>query len=184
MSSPQALLLAHGKEAIWAHSQVVAEEIQAIACQYGLDEDACRTAALCHDIGGILSAAEMLRQAGERGIQLDPAEARYPFLLHQQFSAIICREQLGITEKAILSAVGGHTTLRAGATPLDMALFLADKLAWDQPGQPPFETATRQALAVSLPHACRVYMDYVVEHGMILMPHGWFIQAHTWLEQQ
>lgn len=177
------LLLEHGKEAIWAHSQAVAEEIRVIADQYGLDAEACETAALCHDIGGILSPQAMLEQAEIRGFSLDPAEAGYPFLLHQRYSAFLCGERLGIADDRVLSAVGCHTTLKAGASDIDMALFLADKLAWDQPGTPPYEAAMRGALQASLAAASLAYIDYAMAHGMILMPHRWLLEARAWLRR-
>lgn len=183
MHSAGALLLAHGKAHIWAHSQAVAQAIAPIAARYGLDADTCRTAAYCHDIGGILPPAEMLATARADGMPLDPAEERHPFLLHQRFSALLCRERLGIADAALCTAVGCHTTLRGHATPLDMALFIADKLAWDQPGTPPYLDAVQAALVASLPGACLAYIDYVMENGMILMPHQWLLQARAWLRE-
>lgn len=179
-----ALLLRHDKPHIWAHSQAVAEASRKIARQYGLDEDVCAQAAYAHDIGGILPPAEMLAQARALGWALDPAEEAHPFLLHQRFSCSLCEEALGISDARILSAVACHTTLKAEAGPYDMALFIADKLAWDQAGQPPYETAVRQALACSLPAACLAYIDYTMENGMILMPHQWFLQARAFLRAQ
>jgi hypothetical protein len=32
---------------------------------------------------------DMLRYAGEQGMDLDPAERKYPFILHQRFSALM-----------------------------------------------------------------------------------------------
>ena len=177
----EALFLAHGKGHIWEHSKAVAEEISLIAAQYGQPSETCRTAALCHDIAGILSPEDMLRQAMAEGITLDPAEALHPFLLHQRFSCRICADRLGVTDQAALSAIGCHTTLKAGASAADMALFLADKLRWDQKGPPPFEAAVRKALCGSLERACLAYMDYALETGMILMPHRWLLEARQWL---
>jgi len=177
----EALFLSHGKEHIWAHSKAVAEEIALIAAQYGLAGMTCRTAALCHDIAGILPPGEMIREAREKGMELDPAEERYPFLLHQRFSSRLCAERLGVDDEAALSAIQCHTTLKAGATATDMALFLADKLQWDQPNPPPFEAAVRKALCISLERACLAYMDYALINSMILMPHRWLLEARNWL---
>jgi HD superfamily phosphohydrolase YqeK len=55
-----------------------------------------------------------------------------------------------------------------------MALFVADKLAWDQDGLPPFYTVVSDALKQSLEAASLAYMDYIVENKMILYPHKWF----------
>lgn len=175
------LLRRHGKEAIWAHSKAVAEVTKAIAAQYGLDASVCRRAAYCHDVGGIVKPDEMIRIAREWEMPLDPAEVAHPFLLHQRFSERICREELGIVEERILCAVGCHTTLKANAAKYDMAVFLADKLAWDQPGEPPYRQVVEDALSLSLERACLAYIDYTMENGMILMPHGWLLEARAWL---
>ena len=55
-----------------------------------------------------------------------------------------------------------------------MALFIADKLAWDQEGEAPFYSVVSDALKQSLEAASLVYMDYIVDHKMILHPHKWF----------
>lgn len=179
------LLLDHGKVEIWNHSQAVAVEAVLIADSYGLDPFCCEVAAFCHDIGGILSPDLMLEQAPQHGFALDPSETMFPFLLHQRYSVILCREELGITDERILSAVGCHTTLKAGASPEDMALFLADKLAWDRPGEPPYEDAVREALAKdSLETACRTYIDYAMENSMIMKPHQWLLEAQAWLHEK
>lgn len=175
------ILLAHGKEAVWEHSQAVADEAAALAGHFGLDVDAAREAGLCHDLGGIYPAQEMLEMVQAIGIEIDPAEQKYPFLLHQQLSAMVCREQLGITRDDILQAVACHTTLRAEASKLDMVVFLTDKLAWDQPGKPPYEAEIRNALRTSLEAACLAHITYVMDHGMILMPHTWLLEAKGWL---
>lgn len=181
MHKAGALLLAHHREHIWAHSQAVAAAIDEIAEEYALDRERCKTAALCHDIGGILPAQEQLRFARENGWRLDPAEERYPFLLHQRIAVTICRDQLDIRDPVILSAIGCHTTLKAHASPVDMALFLADKLAWDQPGDPPYKTTVSRAMQRSLAAGCLAYLDYIIDHEMILMPHQWLLQARNWL---
>ncbi len=178
------ILSERGKPHVWAHCQAVAAEAARLAARFSLDVDVCEAAGFCHDLGCALPPSEMVAEAQRLGWSLDPAEEKYPFLLHQRFSALYSREWLHITDERLLSAVGCHTTLRAEATGCDMVVFLADKLAWDQPGDPPSEKEVRAALEVSLPNACRVYMDYVMKNGMILMPHQWFIDARAWLENQ
>lgn len=179
-----ALLLAHGKAGIWAHAQAVAGAVEAIAQRHMVPLAPCVEAALCHDIGGILSAEEMLSRARALAWALDPAEERHPFLLHQRFSQRLCEERLGISDPRVLSAVGRHTTLGAAPSAIDMAVFLADKLAWDQPGMPPYLRAVEAALADSLQAACRAYIEYVLAHGMILMPHQRLLEGLAWLAEQ
>jgi len=63
----------------------------------------------------------------------------------------------------------------------DMALFVADKLAWDQEGEAPFYEVVYDALKQSLEKASLAYMDYIVENKMILFPHKWFEESRVFL---
>jgi HD superfamily phosphohydrolase YqeK len=47
---------------------------------------------------------------------------------------------------------------RSAPAPLDLLLFCADKLAWDQPGRPPYLADMRAALDDSLAAAAAVYL--------------------------
>lgn len=179
---PGDLLLAHGMTHVWAHSQAVAGAIRAIAAQHHLDFPSCETAALCHDLGGIHPADEMLCMARANGWVIDPAEQAYPFLLHQRFSRLIAEKKLDIQDVHILDAIACHTTLRAHATMIDMALYIADKIAWDQPGIPPYRSEVEAALAQSLPLACLTHIEYCFAHGTLLMPHQQLLEARQWLQ--
>ena len=71
----------------------------------------------------------------------------------------------------MLSAIGCHTTLKAEPTDYEMVLFIADKLAWDQEGVPPFYNEVRSVLDVSLKRASYDYMKYINDTGKILGQH-------------
>ena len=175
------LLLSKGKPKTWQHVQAVAQECVHLAERFGLNVEQCRLAGLLHDISAVMPAAEMLRYARETGMALDDAEINHPFLLHQRLSALVARHCFGVEEETVLAAIACHTTLRAEASDVDMALFLADKIAWDQPGEPPFLERVNAALEKSLKEACRVYVDYVMDNGMILQPHQDLLAAREWL---
>ncbi|MCL2518524.1 MAG: GNAT family N-acetyltransferase, partial [Oscillospiraceae bacterium] len=115
------------------------------------------------------------------GWYIDEAERKYPFLLHQRFSRLIAERDFGITDERILSAVECHSTLKANPSVYDMALFVADKLAWDQEGVSPFYEIVTSAQ--SLEAASLTYMDYIVAHKMILHPHKWFKEGMNFLKK-
>ncbi|MBR2719275.1 MAG: bis(5'-nucleosyl)-tetraphosphatase (symmetrical) YqeK [Clostridia bacterium] len=177
------LLLSHGKSATWRHVQAVANECVHLSAFFNLNETQCRLAGILHDISAVVPAQEMLHYAQEHNFPLDKAEIDHPFLLHQQMSAIIAQECFDVDNAAVLRAISCHTTLRPLATDLDMALFLADKIAWDQSGEPPFLSSVKEALRISLKHACRVYIDFVMKNGMILQPHHNLLAARKWLSE-
>lgn len=59
-----------------------------------------------------------------------------------------------------------------------MALFIADKLAWDREGVPPFYEVVDNALAISLESACYEYMKFMVDNNMLLCPHDNWTAAY------
>jgi HD superfamily phosphohydrolase YqeK len=94
----------------------------------------------------VVAPGDMLAYAMEKGWHIDEAENKYPFLLHQRISKTIAEQDFGVTDEQILSAVECHTTLKTNPSAYDMALFIADKLAWDQEGEAPFYSAVNDAL--------------------------------------
>lgn len=165
------LLLSNGKQNTYVHVSNVAERNALIAQRYGLDRDKCMIAGLLHDISAVVKPEDMLKYAYESGLAICEAERKYPFLLHQRLSKVCAAEYFNISDEDILSAIECHTTLRKDASKYEMALFIADKLAWDREGIPPFYEEVNAALDLSLEAACYKYMKYMVDHDMILCPH-------------
>ena len=176
-----ALLLLNGRIKTYEHVKAVAETNVFIAERYGLDAGVCELCGYLHDVSAVVAPSDMLAYAAVNGWRVYEAEKRYPFLIHQRISEIIAERDFSITDARLLSAVGCHTTLRAEPSAYDMAVFVADKLAWDQEGTPPFYDAVNDALDISLEAASIAYMDYIVEHKMILHPHDWFNDGVRWL---
>ncbi|MCL2056236.1 MAG: HD domain-containing protein [Oscillospiraceae bacterium] len=180
-SDAKALLLANNKPKTARHITAVAKMNKTIAIQYGLDAAICEISGYLHDISAVITAGDMLSYAIRNSWYIDEAEKKYPFLLHQRISKIIAEQDFGITDKLILSAVNCHSTLQADPSPYDMALFVADKLAWDQDGLPPFYSLVREGLDQSLKAASLAYMEYIVVNKMILHPHKWFEEGKAFL---
>lgn len=82
----------------------------------------------------------------------------------------------------ILSSIKYHTTLRKNPTKYDMVLFIADKLAWDQEGEPPYYDIVMNELNKSLYHASFAYIKYIIDNNMILLPHKWIKEAFSYLK--
>lgn len=170
----EALLIANSKAKTFEHVRAVADINVKIAGQYELDKEICELCGYLHDISAMIAPDDMLAYATKNGWYIDEAESKHPFLLHQRISKSIAEQGFGITNEQILSAIECHTTLKMNPSAYDMALFIADKLAWDQDGEAPFYNIVSDALKQSLEMASLVYMDYIVENKMILHPHKWF----------
>lgn len=179
----RALMKANQMPKTLAHVENVAEMCGKIAVQYGLEQEICIAAGLLHDVGAVIRRSDMPEFARGYGFSLCEAEIRYPFLLHQRISRVIAEEYFGIEDERILSAAECHTTLKKQPSMEDMTLFIADKLAWDQEGKPPYDDQVREALTCSLQKACLCYMKYMQESGGILYPHIHWSEAFAWLEK-
>jgi len=128
----KSVLYANNKAKTYEHVKAVAEMNIKIAEQYGLDKGICELCGYLHDISAVFSPSFMLEYAMKNGWYIDESERKFPMILHQRISRVIVQEDFGITDERILSAVEHHTALKANPSPYDMAVFVADKLAWDQ----------------------------------------------------
>ena len=178
------LLCRNRKEKTFRHVSEVAGVCKILAEMLGLDIQKCVIDGMLHDISAVMAPADMLEYAIRHGFELCDAERKYPFLLHQRISGIIAEEFFGIGELDVLSAIGCHTTLKAEPTDYDMVLFIADKLAWDQEGIPPFYNEVKSGLEVSLKRACYEYMKYMNDNGKIMCPHTNWSLAFDYLTEQ
>ncbi len=174
-------LNANGKRKTAEHCAAVAKAGAELSTRFGVDQTTAITCGLLHDISAVLRPGDMLAYAEDCGWALDEAEQKHPFLLHQRISAVIANAVFGVEDPDVLSAIECHSTLRAKPSDHDLILFLADKLSWDQAGTPPFFDSVTRALNRSLAHAARVYIDYVMDNGMVLCPHQWLLDARAWL---
>lgn len=170
------------KENTLRHVEEVSETAVWLAEIYGLDISKARLAALLHDISAIMSPQEMYETAKSRNMEIDPAEEKYHFLLHQRISKIIAEENFGIDDAEILSAVECHTTLKKNAGMYDKVIFIADKISWDQKDLPPYYDILKCKAAESLDEACYFFIKYQFDNGLLLMPHRWITEAYDYLK--
>lgn len=155
------LLKHHGYAKTADHSQAVAAECARLARRFSLDPRAAELAGCLHDVSAVWPTAERLTVAEALGLATLPAERQHPLLLHQRLSAVLAEQLFGVNDLDVLAAIACHTTLRPVPAPLDLLLFCADKLAWDQPGQPPYLAEMRAALDKSLASAAAVYLRHL-----------------------
>jgi len=180
-----AYLRAHGQPRTAEHSGAVAGVARNLALRLGLDPTSAAAGGWLHDIAAPIPASQRLEAALALGIEVLPEERAHPMILHQKLAVPIARELFAVEDPAILSAIGCHTTLKPNAAPLDMVVFLADKIAWDQPGMPPYRHDLLAALRTSLEAACLVYLTYLWERRDTLpVVHPWMAAAYQALSAQ
>jgi len=174
-----ALLRSCGEADTAEHCQRVAALAQRLARRWGVDEERAEVAGWLHDISAIVPRDHNVRVAEALGLEVLAEERVAPVLIHQKLSAAIAREVLAVTDEAILDAIGCHTTLKADSSALDKIVFVADKMGWDQPGDPPYLGEMALAAEQSLDRAAYCYLNHLWQRRKTLpVMHPWALQAY------
>ena len=166
------------------HTQSVVETAIQLALRFSQDPARAETAAWLHDISAVFPDDQRLFVSRELNLPILPEEARVPLLLHQKISAEIAQQLFGITDPEVLSAIACHTTLKKEPTMLEMLVFTADKLAWDQKGTPPYFQTMHAALDKSLKDAIWVYQKYLWHSGKLKVIHPWMQDSYLTLKNK
>ena len=167
------------------HSQDVALKSRELAQQFDADGDKAEIAGWLHDVSTIFPSAERATIARELDVEVLPEEDIFPMIIHQKLSLVLARELFDVTDTEILSAIGCHTTLKKDASLLDKIVFVADKIAWDQPGTPPYLEDLLAGLEKSIDHASFVYLDYLWQmRDKLKVLHPWAADAHAQLKEE
>jgi len=176
------LLRHHGRTKTVGHSMRVAAEAKRLAQQWGEDPANAEIAGFLHDISAIVPPEQRIALAEALQLDILPEERTLPMIIHQKLSAVIARDLFGISSPTILSAIGCHTTLKADASLLDKIVFVADKLKWDQEGDPPYLAAMAVAAERSLDAAALCYLEHLWQRrASLAVLHPWAIDAYRQL---
>lgn len=150
------------------HTYGVAETARRLANRYGASEDKAKSAALFHDM--FRSAPQEVLNMYVRQLELDGVYLDNANLAHGPIAAVIMERDYGIEDPDMINAVRYHTTGRAGMSPLEKVLYLADAI---EPGRayPGVEQA-RKLAEESLDRACLFSMErsitYIRQRGLFL----------------
>jgi predicted HD superfamily hydrolase involved in NAD metabolism len=110
----------------FTHSMAVSELAVKLSKRYGYDPAKAELAGLVHDCAKCMSPALLIKKVYEYGIELDEIERRYPALWHPIVSAYVARDEFGVEDEEILSAVRLHTTGDGEMGLLDKIIYVAD----------------------------------------------------------
>jgi len=176
------LLTDRGRAETADHCQRVASLARRLARRWGVDETGAEVAGWLHDISAIAPRDHYLQVAEALGLEVLAEERMAPVLIHQKLSAVIAQEVFSVVDRSVLSAIGCHTTLKAECSALDQIVFVSDKMAWDQPGDPPWLAAMASAVDQSLDRAAHCYLDHLWRRRETLPTmHPWALQAYRQL---
>ncbi|MCX6082218.1 MAG: bis(5'-nucleosyl)-tetraphosphatase (symmetrical) YqeK [Chloroflexi bacterium] len=175
-------LFGHQKTA--EHCSAVASKAKELAKKYNSDSSKAEQAGYLHDISAVIPNEKRIEFAQSQSVKILAEEIQYPMIIHQKLSVVLAREAFGVTDNEVLSAVGCHTTLKANPTLLDKVVFLADKIAWDQDGNPAYLSKIIEAMDKSLDTAVLEYLNYLWEwRSQLKVIHPWLVESREFLLQ-
>ncbi|KAJ68766.1 HD domain-containing protein [Enterococcus faecalis] len=173
-------LVSKNCEKTYYHCMEVGEYAYQLGEKYLTSPEKVSIAGYLHDISAIYPNNQRISVAQKYGIELNEAEMAFPMIIHQKISKSIAKMDFGIEDNEILSAIECHTALKKNYSDIDLVLFVADKIKWDQEGKPPYLDGLLQALNCSLENAAYFYIDYILKHD-IKVVHPWLWDAYNQL---
>lgn len=174
-------LVSKNCEKTYYHCMEVGEYAYQLGEKYLTSPEKLSIAGYLHDISAVYPNNQRISVAQKYGIELNETEMAFPMIIHQKISKSIAKMDFGIEDNEILSAIECHTTLKKNYSDIDLVLFVADKIKWDQEGKPPYLDGLLQALNCSLENAAYFYIDYILKHD-IKVVHPWLWDAYNQLK--
>lgn len=166
------------------HSLLVAATARQLAEKHGMDPNQAALAGLLHDCAKCLPLASMQRIARENRLLLDKETLQSGNLLHGPVGAVVAEKEYGIQDPLILSSIRCHTTGKVGMLPLDMIVYLADKIEPSRRSYPALEEVrvlAQQDLAAAMRHSLESTLEYVRSQNT--EPHPATQQVANWLKR-
>ena len=166
------------------HSLLVASTARALAEKHGVDPQQAALAGLLHDCAKCLPLATMQKIAKDNRLLLDKEILQSGNLLHGPIGAVVAEKEYGIIDPNILSSIRCHTTGKVGMLPLDMIVYLADKIEPSRRSYPALEEVrvlAQKDLAAAMRHSLESTLAYVRSQNT--EPHPLTQQVADWLKR-
>ena len=156
----------------FAHVVRVARLAGRLANAHGADARQARLAGMLHDLARLYPVERLVRECEERGLAIDDFERANPIVLHARLGAELARDEFGVCDEPVLSAIRLHTTAGPAMTQLDEIVYLADAL---EPGRDFAGRAELERLAFENPtRAMRAVLagsvEYLRARGLAVAP--------------
>ena len=151
------------------HTLGVRKTAVELAERWGARMQAAGVAAMLHDIAKPLPLPEMQTLAIRYGLKLPQEVLADGNLLHGPVAAAIAKNELGISDSGVLSAIACHTAGKIGMTSLDKVLFIADAIEpnrADYPGLAQMRQLAKTDLDAAVLLSMRRTKEYVLSRGL------------------
>jgi predicted HD superfamily hydrolase involved in NAD metabolism len=165
------------------HILGVEEMAIALAKTHHQDPQKAAQAGLMHDLAKYFKPKQLLKIARKEKILLDPIDELNPHLLHADIGAVVARDEFGIKDEEVLSAIANHTLGRPNMSALSCTVFLADALEPGR-GDTPELNLLRQISYENLNQSVWMTCDYSLQqlitarrliHPRVIQTRNWFL---------
>jgi predicted HD superfamily hydrolase involved in NAD metabolism len=155
-----------------------------LAHRHQVNPSKAAQAGLMHDLAKFFKPHRLLEMAKQNGIEIDSICAANPHLLHADVSAIVAREEFGVTDEEILEAIRNHTLGRPNMSSLSCIVFVADALEPNRGDRPELEAMRQiswQNIYKSVQQTCDYSLKYLLDSHKIIHPR--VISTRNWALQ-
>lgn len=154
------------------HSMNVADSARELAPLYGADPKKAYTAGLLHDVMKNASPDEQLFVMKVAGMELTPVEIANRKLWHAMAGAAYIKHFMFIDDEEIFGAVRYHTTGRAGMTPLETTVYLADYISAERTyqGVEDMRILCRKSADEAIRYALEFGIPDLIKKGQVIHP--------------
>ena len=128
-----------------------------------LDEERAAQAGLMHDLAKFFPPPKLLKIATKAKIPLDEVCLNHPHLLHAEVGAVVAREEFGVEDPEILTAIANHTLGAPQMSLLSCVVFIADVTEPNR-GDNTKLTALREIARQNLYKCVQQTADYSLEY--------------------
>lgn len=156
------------KPSRFIHTLGVAATAERLAPRYGVDPQRARLAGMLHDCAKSMPADEMRALVRENVPDADEAELAMEPVLHAPAGMVVARDEFGVQDPDVLSAIRNHTLGRRGMSPLETLIFVSDFI---EPNRAPFEgleearTLAETDLRAAARRCAELSNDFVLRRG-------------------
>jgi predicted HD superfamily hydrolase involved in NAD metabolism len=152
-----------------------------LAGHYHLDTHTAAQAGLMHDLAKYFQPQRLLALARAEGLPIDEVDIAAPHLLHADVSAIVARDEFGITDPEILQAIADHTLGRPDMGAMSCIIFLADTLEAGRGDTEELQSLRQlsyQNLHRAVWHTCDYSLQYLLSTRCLIHPRT--IRTRNW----
>jgi predicted HD superfamily hydrolase involved in NAD metabolism len=152
-----------------------------LAGHYQLDTHTAAQAGLMHDLAKYFKPQRLLELARAEGLPIDEVDIAAPHLLHADVSAIVARDEFGITDPEILHSIADHTLGRPEMSPMSCIIFLADTLEAGRGDTEELQSLRQlsyQNLHRAVWHTCDYSLQYLLSTRCLIHPRT--IRTRNW----